>query len=709
MPLSFLNPGLLFGAAAAALPVILHFLSRRRARKMAFSDLRFLEQAQSRQARSLGVRRWLLLLLRVLALLAVVAGAAGPRWGGLPSTAGGGSYLFVLDASASSQARRGSGTVFGAARDDVVGIVRQLPPGSSVQVIIAGGRTASLFGDWLPAGEAAAAAVATAVPGDGGFDLDAVLREATRQVARAPGAPVDIVLAGDLQGVPAAASWTEAAAALVRARGVRVLLREVTADRGDAGGVVDVQVPRRALRPGEIAPVRATVVPARSGQSFTLELDGHPVAEAVATGPVGRPATLEFALSVPGPGLHAGWVRTESDAMPADDRRPFVLAVPPRLAVLVVHGEDRAGDGAAGRGGWRYLVEALAPGASVGPYAVTVQSSDEITTGAIAASGVVVLVDPGPLGRVAQDALVARLRDGGGVFVLAGDPLVAAPLEASLLPALGQPPVAAPRSAGGEGVHTRVVDPAHPLLAGLDRDALRSITDIGWRHWLRLEPGDSRVVLELTGGDPLLIEREVGEGRLALLAADLRPEADDLARSPMALPLLQRIVSWLGRDAGREGATEALVGQALRVRPRAASSGALADAGELRVDGPGPGTGRAADLAWSGATPWLGCDAVDQAGFVVFRSGADTLGLAAVAVPPAETTGVFEGAGGWRGRLRGLGLEVTADLTGSVGDGFAEVLSGRNLAPWAFLLALLLLAVELWLGRGSGGRADPGS
>lgn len=202
MPLSFLNPGLLFGAAAAALPVILHFLSRRRARKLAFSDLRFLEQAQSRQARSLGVRRWLLLLLRVLALLAVVAGAAGPRWGGLPATAGGGSYLFVLDASASSQARRGAGTVFGAARDDIVGIIRQLPPGSSVQVVIAGGRTAALFGDWLPAGEAAAAAVVTAAPGDGGFDLDAVLREATRQVARAPGAPVDIVLAGDLQAVP---------------------------------------------------------------------------------------------------------------------------------------------------------------------------------------------------------------------------------------------------------------------------------------------------------------------------------------------------------------------------------------------------------------------------------------------------------------------------------------------------------------------------
>lgn len=709
MPLSFLHPGMLFGAAAAALPVILHFLSRRRARKVAFSDLRFLEQAQSRQARSLGVRRWLLLLLRVLALLAVVAGAAGPRWGGLPEVAGGGSTLFVLDASASSQARRGTGTVFEAARDDVTGLLRQLPSGASVQVIVAGGRTEALFGDWLPAGEAAVAALAAVQPGDGGFDLGAVLREAARQAARAPGAPVDIILAGDLQAASVDPAVSEAAAALSRARDVRFLLREVAPDRGEAGGVVDVQVPLRALRPGEAAPVRATVVAARPGQSFTLELDGRPVAEAVAAAAAGQPVTLEFAVSVPGPGLHAGWVRTDSDALPADDRRPFVLAVPPALPVLVVHGADRPGESGAGRGGWRYLVEALAPGGAPGPYAVTAMSSDDVTTGAVAAAGVVVLVDAGPLGRAAQEALLARLREGGGVLLVAGDPLAGPVLESSLLPALGQPAVAAPRTAAGDGVHARILDAAHPLLAGLDPDALRALTDIGWRRWLHLEPGEGRVVLELTGGDPLLVEREVGPGRLALLAANLRPEADDLAHSPMALPLLQRAVSWLGRDAGRAGAAEAVVGQPLRVRPRLESPGALGDAGALRVEGPEPGSGRAADLAWNGATPWLGCDAVDHAGFVVFRAGADTLGLVAVAVPPAETTAARDGADGWRSRLRGLGFAVVADLSGASGPGFAEALSGRNLAPWAFLLALLLLAAELRLGSGPGGRGDPGS
>ena len=79
MPLSFMNPSLLFGAAAAALPIIIHFLSRRRVRRLPFSDLRFLDEVQSRQARSLGIRRWLLLLLRVLAILLVALAAAGPR------------------------------------------------------------------------------------------------------------------------------------------------------------------------------------------------------------------------------------------------------------------------------------------------------------------------------------------------------------------------------------------------------------------------------------------------------------------------------------------------------------------------------------------------------------------------------------------------------------------------------------------------------
>ncbi|MBA4379000.1 MAG: hypothetical protein C0395_10195, partial [Gemmatimonas sp.] len=99
MPLTFLNPGLLFGAAAAAVPLLLHLLQRRRVREIAFSDLRFLEEVQARRSRALGVRRWLLLLLRMLAILLVVAGAARPRLGGHDAaTTAPAALLVVLDA-----------------------------------------------------------------------------------------------------------------------------------------------------------------------------------------------------------------------------------------------------------------------------------------------------------------------------------------------------------------------------------------------------------------------------------------------------------------------------------------------------------------------------------------------------------------------------------------------------------------------------------
>ncbi len=164
MPLSFLNPGLLFGLLAAALPVIIHFLSRRRTRRVAFSDLRFLQEEESHQARRRGVQRWLLLLLRVLIVALLALAAARPHWGGLPG-GGGRSVLFVLDASASMQAQQENGRTRFAAAVDLAGeMAASLPEGSSVHALLAGAVPRPLFAAWLPAGAPARTALTAAAP-----------------------------------------------------------------------------------------------------------------------------------------------------------------------------------------------------------------------------------------------------------------------------------------------------------------------------------------------------------------------------------------------------------------------------------------------------------------------------------------------------------------------------------------------------------------
>ena len=76
--MSFLTPAFLFGALAAAVPIVLHFLRRERLPRVPFSDLRLLRGARIDHNRRQRLRELLLLALRVAALLLLALAFARP-------------------------------------------------------------------------------------------------------------------------------------------------------------------------------------------------------------------------------------------------------------------------------------------------------------------------------------------------------------------------------------------------------------------------------------------------------------------------------------------------------------------------------------------------------------------------------------------------------------------------------------------------------
>src|SRR5262249_24336350 len=76
--MTFLNPLVLFGLAAAAIPVILHLLNLRKLRVIEFSTLTFLQELQQSKIRRLKPRQLLLLLLRTLLVISIVLAFARP-------------------------------------------------------------------------------------------------------------------------------------------------------------------------------------------------------------------------------------------------------------------------------------------------------------------------------------------------------------------------------------------------------------------------------------------------------------------------------------------------------------------------------------------------------------------------------------------------------------------------------------------------------
>ena len=82
--MSFLAPWYLMLAGAVAVPLLIHLMRRRIGTRVEFPAARYLARAEQEHSRTLRIRNLLLMLLRVMALLLIVAAAARPvaRWVG---------------------------------------------------------------------------------------------------------------------------------------------------------------------------------------------------------------------------------------------------------------------------------------------------------------------------------------------------------------------------------------------------------------------------------------------------------------------------------------------------------------------------------------------------------------------------------------------------------------------------------------------------
>lgn len=74
----FLHPEFLYGLTILAIPVILHFFSFKKYKKVYFSNFNFLQSLQQQKKNSSRLKNLLLLLMRLLALGAIVTAFAGP-------------------------------------------------------------------------------------------------------------------------------------------------------------------------------------------------------------------------------------------------------------------------------------------------------------------------------------------------------------------------------------------------------------------------------------------------------------------------------------------------------------------------------------------------------------------------------------------------------------------------------------------------------
>ena len=111
--MAFLFPGILWGLLALSVPIIVHFFNLQRPKQILFSNVAFVKEVKKSVVRRLKFKQWLLLLLRLLAISALVLAfapaAAGADHSAAAAVAGGAGHVFCVHAAAAGGCLAGSG------------------------------------------------------------------------------------------------------------------------------------------------------------------------------------------------------------------------------------------------------------------------------------------------------------------------------------------------------------------------------------------------------------------------------------------------------------------------------------------------------------------------------------------------------------------------------------------------------------------------
>ncbi len=523
--MGFLAPWFLAGAAAIGLPLWIHLLRQYRSTPHPFSSLMFFEQRTQSSIKHRRLRYLLLLALRIALLLLLALAFANP-FINRTAASGGGRKMLIIAVDNSFSMRYG--THLARAKQLALSAVSNLQPGERGQVLAVGSRV-HFMTQAVEDPDQLKAAIQSIQPSDERSSF-AEFARALRTIAQSARMPLEVHFASDMQR----SSLPPAFADLRLAPDTNLVLHSV-ADSKDPNWMVEsVTAPAKIYDPKK---VRVQAVVAGVGgdttkRTVSLALDGKVLESKTVDIPANGRATVEF-LSLESPhGFHKAEVRIEpNDSLSQDDRFPFAIERTDPHPVLFLHanGEQR------GELYYRAALESVPEaGFDLEPLAVEQSVNQSFSKYAF-----VVLSDIGAMPAGLENNLRSYVSAGGSLLIALG------PSSAALtkVPVSGET-IQGTSYAGREGDRFQIVgaaDAEHPSLRRANK-----LDGVQFYQVVRVDPGSSRVIARLTNQVPLILEKQVGEGRVLVFTSTFDKISNDLPLHAAFVPFVESTARYLG-------------------------------------------------------------------------------------------------------------------------------------------------------------------
>jgi len=352
--------GFLFAALAAVIPVILHMISRQRAKEVPFSTLRFLKISVEKTRRRRRIQDVFLMLLRMAVLVLIAFGLAKPTLTSLASLLGSGAQVavaIVLDNSASMGVVDHGQPRFDVALAAAEQILDQLGEGDRVAIFLPCGQQYPEEGKLDRSHEKVRQIVADCKVSYERADLAAEINRARRLLVRTDAPNKQIFVISDFQSIslqglaaentpPAPANQSpEEAEKEKQARQIPIIA--VDCNRNPKPNVALVGVNLQTIVPVAGVPIYGVAEllnssPVPQQRHVELYIDGVKqwTSPAIDIPPLEK-HTYDFQFTFDRGGFHQGELRlTGDDGCPLDDRRFFTMEVDQGIPVAVVKAEE---------------------------------------------------------------------------------------------------------------------------------------------------------------------------------------------------------------------------------------------------------------------------------------------------------------------------------------------------------------------------------
>lgn len=583
----FNNPALLGWLAAAAAPLVIHLLSRRRYQEAPWAAMQFLLAAIRKNARRLLIEQWLLLALRTLALILIVLAAAEPVWEQAALHLGSGARvhkLLVLDGSYSMAYRPADMSLFDRARELAARIVQESSLGDGFTLVLMADPPRVVVG--TPAFEPNdfLEEIAHLKLPHGGADLPATLAQIEEVLARArrehPGLKrAEVIFLTDLGRTCWLPELSSAEAQQFRERsrrlGEEASLVVVDLGQDQAENVAITEL--RLEQPYATARRQITVLGevrhfGRQAQHRRLEwlVDGRRVGEETLQLEPGGRAAISLSHRFETAGNRVVEARLASDLLDLDDRRWLSVPVKDQLQVLLVSGRPAS---ARQPGAADFLEVALAPlseqGALVRTRQITERSLSEVP---LREFDCVVLADVAQFTSGEARLLASYVHSGGGLILFLGPLVQIENYNRHLFASEEGQPRLLPARLGAvidqpEYCYFDPLGYAHPLVAAFRGQQRAGLLSTPVRSYVKLHlpsaPAETaaKTALAFTTGDPAIVEEPIAQGRVILVGTTADATWNYLPTSPAFVPLVHEMLGWAVR--GQVAERNVLVGQPL--------------------------------------------------------------------------------------------------------------------------------------------------